>query len=99
VSALPPWLTPSDDGVIVAAFVQPRAGRSAVAGTHAGALKLKVTAPPLDDRANRAVEDLLARLVGMPRADVTVVAGRTSRYKRIKLVGITPERAAAALSA
>jgi uncharacterized protein len=96
---LPPYVEDAGDGAIVHAFVQPRAAKNAISGVHGAAVKIKVTAPPVDDRANRAAEELLARLVGHGRGRVTVVAGRSSRHKQIKVVGATAEEVAAAIEA
>jgi uncharacterized protein (TIGR00251 family) len=75
------------DVVVIDAFVQPRAARTALAGIHGSSLKIKIGAPPVDDRANRALENFLARLVGVPPSQVLVVAGRSSRHKRIEISG------------
>lgn len=85
------------DDVLIETFVQPRAPRSSVAGIQGGALKLKVTAPPVDDRANRAVEGLLAEVIGVPRSRVTVQTGRSSRHKRVMVEGASATSVAEAL--
>lgn len=71
-------------------FVQPRAARDAIVGVHGEALKLKVSAPPLEGRANRAVERLLADRLGVAHGDVNVVSGDSSRSKRIEVRGLGP---------
>jgi uncharacterized protein (TIGR00251 family) len=81
----------SKDGVLIDIFVQPRAARDAIEGVHGEALKLKVKAPPVDDRANRAVEKLLAALLELPRSNVAVVGGHSSRRKRIAISGASRE--------
>jgi hypothetical protein len=86
-AGLLPFVTRSKQAVIIEAFVQPRASRDSIEGVHDESLKLKVKAPPVDDRANRAVENLLAGLLELPRANVTVVGGRSSRRKRIAIEG------------
>jgi uncharacterized protein (TIGR00251 family) len=80
----------SRSGTIVAAFVQPRAARDAIVGVHGHALKLKVSAPPLEGRANRAAERLLADRLGVAPRDVNVVSGDSSRSKRIEVRGLDP---------
>ena len=72
---------------MIHAIVQPRASRDAIEGVHDESLKLKVKAPPVDDRANRAVERLLAGLLELPRSNVAVVGGHSSRRKRIAIRG------------
>lgn len=81
------------DGVVVAVHVQPRAGRTAIVGRHGDALKVRVAAPPVDDRANDAAAALLAEVLDVPPTGVTVVAGARSRVKRLRAGGIDLETA------
>jgi uncharacterized protein (TIGR00251 family) len=76
------------DDVIVRVHLQPGAGRSALVGRHGDALKLRVAAPPVDGRANAAVVSLLAELLDLAPATISVVAGERSRVKRCKLAGV-----------
>ncbi len=76
------------DDVVVRVHVQPGAGRSALVGRHGDALKLRVAAPPVDDRANAAVVTLLAELLDVAPSTVSVVAGEGSRLKRCRLAGV-----------
>lgn len=69
-------------------MVQPRATTAAIVGLHGDALKVKVTAPPVDERANRAVELLVARVLDVPRSTVSVISGHSSRRKRVEVRGI-----------
>ena len=73
--------------VVVAIHVQPGARRAGVVGRHGDALKVRVSAPPLDGRANRAVIELLAATLDVPAASIEVVAGTTSRRKRLRISG------------
>jgi uncharacterized protein (TIGR00251 family) len=77
-----------DGAVVVRVHVQPRAGRTAVVGRHGHALKLRVAAPPVDHRANDAVVALLADMVDIAPAAVTLVSGEKSRVKRFRLTGV-----------
>jgi uncharacterized protein (TIGR00251 family) len=74
-----------DDAVVLAVHVQPRAGRSAVLGRHGRALKLRVAAPPVDDRANAAAVALLAEEFGVAPGDIELVAGQRSRLKQFRI--------------
>jgi uncharacterized protein (TIGR00251 family) len=76
------------DGVVVNVHVQPRAGRTAIAGRHGDALRIRVKAPPVGGRANEEVAALLARALELPGRDVSLVAGATSRVKRFRLEGV-----------
>jgi len=76
-------------GVAFAVRVTPRASRDAIEGEHAGALKVRLTAPPVEDRANEALVRLLAERLKVPRSAVRIVAGAKSRTKRVEVTGIT----------
>jgi len=65
--------------------VQPRASRNRIAGVHGRRLKLQVTAPPVDGAANRAVVELLAEALALPRRLVEVVSGASSREKTVAI--------------
>jgi len=84
-------------GVELSVFCQPKAARSALIGMHGGALKAKVKAPPVEGRANRALLDLLAGALGVPRGRLTLVSGEQSRNKRIRVEGVDVESALAAI--
>ena len=72
--------------------LQPRAGRDQVVGERAGAVVIRVVAPPVDDRAIRALCRLVARAAGVAPSRVTVIRGRTARDKVVRVEGV--ERAA-----
>jgi uncharacterized protein (TIGR00251 family) len=77
--------------------VQPRAKRTEVAGERAGAVVIRVTAPPVEGKANEAVCKLIAERVGVPKSAVRVVRGEGSRDKRIRVDGVPAQRVRAAL--
>jgi hypothetical protein len=71
--------------------VQPRAARAGIAGWRPdGTLSVRVTAPPVDGRANAAVGALLATALGVPASTVRVVHGERSRDKLVRVAGLTP---------
>jgi uncharacterized protein (TIGR00251 family) len=74
--------------VLVRLHVQPGAGRSAVVGRHGDALKVRVAAPPTGGRANEAVLELLAEVLGVKAADLELVGGASSRSKRVRVTGV-----------
>ena len=80
--------------VTFAVRVAPRAARTALAGEHDGALKVRVAAPPAEGAANEELVRFLARHFGVPARDVEIVAGHSSRTKRVRLRGVTPEQLA-----
>lgn len=72
--------------------VTPRAATSAIVGWREdGALGVRVTAPPVEGAANRAVEALLAEALGLPRSAVSVARGARSRDKLVRIAGMTLE--------
>jgi uncharacterized protein (TIGR00251 family) len=76
------------EGLVVRLHVQPRAKRCEVAGVHNGALKLKVTAPPVDDAANRAIVEFLSASLGLPKSSFQILAGERSRDKVLQIRGL-----------
>ena len=91
---LPPWLSEHPEGTVIEVFVQPRAAKNALVGVHGAALKLKISAPPVEGRANKAAEEFFAGLLGVPKSRVGVVRGESSRHKRIVVGGISAETVA-----
>ena len=69
--------------------VQPRASRSEVGGVHGDALRVRVSAPPVDGAANEAVIELLAKVFAVGRRDVMILAGESSRSKVVAIEGLT----------
>jgi len=80
-------------GASFAVRVQPRAKRNAIVGSVGNALKLALTSPPLDGRANEACIELLARLLGVSRSSIQIVSGETNRNKVIRVLGLKAEAA------
>jgi uncharacterized protein (TIGR00251 family) len=87
-----------DGDVVLRLHVQPGAGRTAVAGRHGDALKLKVAAPPTAGRANAACVAFVAELFGVKEDNVELTHGQSSRTKRVKVQGIEPDEARRLLS-
>ena len=73
---------------IIAVRVVPRAARDEIVGWLAGALKVRVTAPPENGRANHALEALLAAQLGLKKSAVNVASGRASARKRVAIDGL-----------
>jgi uncharacterized protein (TIGR00251 family) len=81
--------TPS--GATFAVKVHPRAKKNAITGEVCDTLKLALTAPPVDGKANEACIDFFAKLLNVPRSSVTIAAGQTSRNKVIRVAGLSTE--------
>jgi uncharacterized protein (TIGR00251 family) len=70
--------------------VTPRASRDEIVGMRDGVLGVRVTAPPVDDAANKAVTKLVAKRAGVPRSRVKIAGGARGRRKRIEIEGAGP---------
>lgn len=79
----------SADGVTFAVKVHPRAKKNAITGAVGDALKLAITAPPVDGKANEACIEFFAELLKVPRSSVTIAAGQSGRNKVIRIAGVT----------
>ena len=88
---MPVTITAHAEGATLAVRAQPGAKRNAVLGVQAGALKVAVTAPPEDGRANAALTDLLRDWLGLKRSQVELLSGATNRNKAFLIRGVTPE--------
>ena len=77
--------------------VQPRAKRTEVVGERDGAIVIRVSAPPVDGKANEAVTRLIAERLGVPRSSVQVVRGHASRDKQVRVDGMSTDRVRAVL--
>ena len=72
--------------------IHPRARVNAITGRIGDVLKVSLTAPPVDGKANQACIDLFARLLKVPRSSVTIAAGQSSRNKVIRVGGLTAQQ-------
>ena len=73
--------------------VHPRAKKNAITGEVGEALKVSLTAPPVDGRANEACIEFVANLLKVPRSSVTIASGQSSRMKVVRVVGLSAEEA------
>ncbi|MBZ5530796.1 MAG: DUF167 domain-containing protein [Acidobacteriia bacterium] len=78
-------------GVTFAVKVHPRARKNAITGTVGDALKLALTAPPVEGKANHAVIEFFAELFAISRSSVTIASGETSRNKVIRIGGVSAD--------
>ena len=78
--------------VIVSVRVQPRASKDEIAGAMGGALKIRLRAPAVEDRANQALCEYLAELLKTPKAAVRILSGHHSRSKRVEVRGVTEQQ-------
>jgi uncharacterized protein (TIGR00251 family) len=82
----------SREGVRIEVKVQPRSSRNQIAGEHDGALKVKLTAPPVEGEANQALIKFLARSLKISRKNVVLIRGETARNKLIEIKGLSKEK-------
>lgn len=90
-------LSESQVGVRLEVKVQPRSSRNQIVGEQNGALKVKLTAPPVDGEANAALIDFLSSCLKIPRKDINLVKGDTSRLKLVEIAGLDPDQLLARL--
>jgi len=83
-------ITPKANGVRLAVRVQPRAAADRIQRTPEGAIRVWLTAPPVDNKANAALCMLLANRIGCPKSAVTVIHGDKARDKCVEIVGVEP---------
>jgi len=91
-------LKEKDGAVTLKIRVQPRAGRTEIIGEHAGTLKMKIAAPPVDGKANEECRRFLARLLGVNASSIEIVMGESSRDKIVRIHSTDSRRIAEALS-
>jgi len=91
------WLSDDGEATLVRVLLQPRAARDAIAGERVGALVVRVTAPPVEGRANDALRRLLAKSAGVAPSRVTIVRGASARDKVVRVEGVSAAQLAARL--
>jgi uncharacterized protein len=83
--------------VLIKIRLAPRASKNRVAGIHNGCLKIAVTAPPVDGRANKHLIEFLAKILGCAKSKLELVSGQTSREKVVSVSGVAEASVRAAL--
>ncbi|PKB68547.1 MAG: hypothetical protein BZY81_01515 [SAR202 cluster bacterium Io17-Chloro-G4] len=94
-----PTVQQTESGVTFKVRVQPKASRNQVDDFSADRLRLRVTAPPQDGKANLAVISLLAETLGVPKSRLRIIRGHGSREKVVQVTALTPEDLGRALKA
>ena len=79
------FLKETNQGIILKVFVQPRSAKNMIAGQHGDALKIKLTAPPVDGAANKMCIQYLSKFLKIPKSAIEIISGHTSRTKRLLL--------------
>jgi uncharacterized protein (TIGR00251 family) len=76
-----------DDGVVFRIKVQPGAVKNESVGVQRDVLKIKISAPPVKGKANKALIDFLAKKLSVKKSEIEIVSGHTSKIKKIKMLG------------
>ncbi len=77
------WIQETADGVVFKAIVQPRSSRNEIAGLHGDALKIRLTAPPVEGAANKMCIGFLAKCLKVKKSDIQIVRGQSRRAKKV----------------
>jgi len=77
------FIKESADGILLSIKLQPRSSANQIVGQHGELLKIKITAPPVDSAANEALVAFLAKRLDVPKGNIELVRGQTSRQKTI----------------
>ena len=83
------WIREGPEGAVLLVRVVPRADRNAIQGVQAGALRVRLQAPPVDNRANELLLRVLADALDLPRSAVRLLAGEKGRTKRLLARGLS----------
>ncbi len=77
------FATLTDRGLIISINVQPRSSKTMISGLYGNALKIKLTAPPIDGKANQLLIKFLSKTLKLPKSSITILTGETGRSKRL----------------
>lgn len=91
------WLSESENGIVLTLRLVPRASKNEVCGVMDNALKVRLQAPPVEGKANRALVKFLAKTLKAPAGSISIISGMTGRTKRVAVTGINRTRALRAL--
>ncbi|QDK36531.1 DUF167 domain-containing protein [Bdellovibrio sp. NC01] len=78
-------------GVRLHLFIQPKSSKNEIVGSHNGLLKIKITAPPVDGKANEGLIAFLSDYFDLPKRDITIIRGDTGRQKTVELLGVSEQ--------
>ena len=81
----------SENYINIEVQIQPRSSKDQIIGLHDGRIKIKISAPPVDGRANESLIEFMAKVLGVSKSKVEIVKGHTSKFKTLKVLGITQE--------
>ena len=73
-------------GITFKVYIQPRSSQNMIVGSHGDAIKIKLTAPPVDNAANNMCVEYLAKILKIPKSSIAIVSGHNSRTKRVRVI-------------
>ena len=86
------WINSCKNGIRFSAIIQPRSSKNEVTGIFHNALKIRLTAPPVDGAANKACIRFFSKLLGVSPSEISIVQGFSSRNKTIEVIGLTEKQ-------
>lgn len=92
------WINETDDGTDLLIRAVPRASKNSIQGIHDGALKIRLTTPPVDGKANKALIRLMSKTLNCPRSNMELIRGETNRHKTLRIHGLSPQEIRAHLN-
>jgi len=82
-------ITKTERGCKLILFIQPKASKNEIIGPHNGALKIKITAPPVDGKANAELVEFLSEVLKIPKRRIEILKGETGRNKSVEILDVT----------
>jgi len=92
------WIREEDGAVIMNVLLQPRASKNELVGIHGDCLKIKITSPPVENKANKKLCEFLSKLIGVGKGRVEVIGGHKARIKKVRISDSTLEEVRKKLS-
>lgn len=86
-----PFIEATPKGLYLRVRLQPRSSRNVIDGVQGSCLKLRLTAPPVEGEANKALVEFLSGLLHIKKSSIEIDSGLKSREKRVRIEGLTPE--------
>ena len=86
------WINSCKNGIRFSAIIQPRSSKNEVTGIFHNALKIRLTAPPVDGAANKACIRFFSELLGVSPSEISIIQGFSSRNKTIEIIGLTEKQ-------
>ena len=86
------WLTETKNGIVLTLRLVPRSSKNEICGEHGDALKIKLQAPPVEGKANKALIEFLADTLDISRSQISILSGETGRNKRVMIKDASPRQ-------